>query len=148
MAQAGSSPSEILPQLEAARKLVLGDAHFYSQIVPGILPIVGSAAAVEVQRWGAEFLAETFATPTLADAQKEEICLDVLSFMNGILESATEDAIVVKSAIQAIASFYALLFRAMYVSPSYGAHRRQLPPAKCTAILSLVAISNLQRCAV
>jgi symplekin len=116
MAQASSSPSDILPQLEAARKLVLGDAHFYTQIVPGILPIVGPTAAVEVRRWGAEFLAETFATPALADAQKEEICLDVVAFVRGVLESPSEDALVVKSVIQAVASFYTLLFRAMYVS--------------------------------
>ena len=115
MAQASSSPADILPQLEAARKLVLGDAHFYSQIVPGILPIVGSTAAVEVRRWGAEFLAETFASPALADVQKEEICLDVVAFIRGILDSPAEDVIVVKSAIQAVASFYTLLFRAMYV---------------------------------
>lgn len=119
MAQASSSPSGILSQLEAARKLVLADAHFYSQIVPGILPIVGPAANVEVRRWGAEFLAETFATPALADAQKEEICLDVIAFIRGILESAAEDVIVVKSAIQAVASFYTLIFRAMYVSEVY-----------------------------
>jgi symplekin len=116
MAQGGSSSSDILPQLEAARKLVLGDAHFYSEIVPGILPIVGPAAAVEVRRWGAEFLAETFATPVLADAQKEEICLDVIVFIRGILESPGQDVLVVKSVIQAAASFYTLLFRAMYVS--------------------------------
>ncbi len=116
MAQAGTSPSDILHQLEAARKLVLGDAHFYSQIVPGILPIVGSTAAVEVRRWGADFLAETFATPALGDPQKEEICLDVVAFIRGILETPTEDVVVVKRAIQAVASFYTLLFRAMYVS--------------------------------
>jgi symplekin len=116
MAQGGSLPSDILPQLEAARKLVLGDAHFYSQIVPGILPIVGPTAAVEVRRWGADFLAETFATPALGDAQKEEICLDVVVFIRDILESPAEDVFVVKSAIQAVASFYTLLFRAMYVS--------------------------------
>lgn len=115
MAQGGSSPSDILPQLEAARKLVLGDAHFYSEIVPGILPIVGPTAAVEVRRWGAEFLAETFATPALGDAQKEEICLDVIVFIQGILEAPAQDAIVVKSVIQAVASFYTLLFRVMYV---------------------------------
>jgi symplekin len=115
MAQAGSSSAEILPQLEAARKLVLGDAHFYSQIVPGILPIVGPTAAVEVRRWGAEFLAETFATPALADPQKEEICLDVVAFVRTILDNPAEDVVVVKSAIQAAASFYTLLFRAMYV---------------------------------
>lgn len=65
---------------------------------------------------GAEFLAETFATPALGDEQKEEICLNVVAFIRGILDSPVEDVIVVKSAIQAVASFYTLLFRAMYVS--------------------------------
>jgi symplekin len=127
MAQAGSSPSDILPQLDAARKLVLGDAHFYTQIVPGILPIVGPTAAVEVRRWGAEFLAETFATPALGDMQKEEICLDVVAFIHGMLESPAEDVIVVKSAIQAVASFYTLLFRALYVLQSF-THSRYVVP--------------------
>lgn len=116
MAQASSSPTEILPQLEAARKLVLGDAHFYPEIVPRILLIVGTTAAVEIRRWGAEFLAETFATPALGDVLKEEICLDAVAFIRGILETPGEDAAVVKSYIQAVASIYALLFRSMYVS--------------------------------
>lgn len=149
MAQAGSSPSEILPQLEAARRLVLGDAHFYSQIVPGILPIVGTTAAVEVRRWGAEFLAETFATPVLADAQKEEISLDVVAFIRGILECPAEDVVVVKSAIQAVASFYTLLFRAMYVSESTSLSfcvELAIPPCRPAGGKCLTLLRCITRC--
>lgn len=114
MAQSGSSLSEVLPQLEAARRLVLADSHFYPEIVPRILLIVGPAAPVEIRRWGADFLAETFATPALGDAMKEQICLDAVTFLRAVLETPDEDAIVVKSAIQAVASSYTFLFRSMY----------------------------------
>ena len=115
MAQGASAPSDAFAHLETARKLTLADAAHYSQIVPAILPTLAyeNNATVEVRRWGAEFLAETFASPALSDAQKEELCLVVLPFVRGVLELANEDALVVKNTIQAVASFYTLLFRSM-----------------------------------
>ena len=117
MAQAPASPAEMIPQLEAARKLVLGDAHFYTQIIPRILPIIGPGALLEVRRWGAEFLAETFASPALGLAQKEELSSVVLPILRGMLETPGEDGAVVKSVVQAVASVYALVFRKWYVTP-------------------------------
>src|SRR5947207_3153015 len=116
MAQPTAAPAEMIPQLEAARRLVLGDAHFYPQIVPGILPIIGPGAPVEVRRWGADFLAETFASPALGMAQKEELSSVVLPNLRGLLEIPGEDAAVVKSVVQTVASVYAVVFRKWYVT--------------------------------
>ena len=43
---AGVTPSaaEMIPQLEAARRLALGDAQVYNQVLPGILPIISTSA--------------------------------------------------------------------------------------------------------
>lgn len=111
------SVSEQLNQLESARQLVLGDAALYPQIVQGILPIVGANARVELRRWGAEFLAETFASPALGVQQKESLSIDVLQTIKDLLEIPGEDAGVVKSIVQTAASIYSLIFHHMYVLP-------------------------------
>ena len=126
MAQAAASPAEMISQLEAARKLVLGDALFYAQIVPGILPIIGPTAALEIRRWGAEFLAETFASPSLGYPQKEELSLVVLPVLRGMLEIPGEDDAVLKSVVQTIASVYALVFKKWYVSETLLHSRRSM----------------------
>jgi symplekin len=115
MAGATASAAEMIPQLEAARKLALGDPQVYNQVLPGILPIIGPAAHVEVRRWGADFLAEAFASPALSNAQKESLSSEVLPTLRVMLEAPGEDQEVVKSAIQAAASLYPLVFRRMYV---------------------------------
>ncbi len=115
MAAPGTSVTDQLAQLDAARNLVLGDAAFYPQIVQGILPIIGAKARLELRRWGADFLAETFASPALASQQKERLSLLVLQTLQELLENPGEDAGVVKSVVQAAASIYPLVFRHMYV---------------------------------
>jgi symplekin len=110
-----SSPAEMLSQLEAARKLALGDPQVYSQVVPGVLPLVGAGAALEVRRWGADFIAECFASPSLAHPQKEQLVADVLPTLRGYLDNDTEDQAVLRSAVQAAASLYPLVFKRMYV---------------------------------
>ena len=111
------SVTDQLTQLEAARKLVLADSVLYPQIVQGILPIVGANARLELRRWGAEFLAETFASPTIALQQKESLSVIVLQTLKELLEIPDEDTGVVKSVVQAAASIYGLVFRYMYVQP-------------------------------
>ena len=115
MAAPGSSPAEMLSQLEAARKLALGDPQVYSQVVPGVLPLIGPNAALDVRRWGADFLAECFASPALPNAQKESLVADVLPALRAYLENPAEDQAVLRSAVQAAASLYPLVFRRMYV---------------------------------
>lgn len=109
------SVTDQLTQLEAARQLVLADSVLYPQIVQGILPIVGANARLELRRWGAEFLAETFASPTIAIQQKESLSIIVLQTLKELLDIPDEDTGVIKSVVQAAASIYGLVFRYMYV---------------------------------
>lgn len=107
------------PSLVAARNLALGDGRYYPTIIPGVLPIIGGPNAnptVEVQRWGADFLAETFASPTWPSDAKETCALTVLPTLNEFINA--EDSSVVKSAVQAAATIYPLIYRHMYVPPS------------------------------
>jgi symplekin len=111
------SVEEQIRQLDDARKLVLSDANYYPQIIQGILPIIGPTARVELRRWGADFLAETFASPTVPAAQKENLALIVLEILISMIENPQEDNAVVKSVVQTAASIYPLVFRWMYVDP-------------------------------
>lgn len=104
--------SDQLIQLRKARSLVLRDAVFWPQIFQGVLPIV-SGPYVELRRWGAEFLAETFSTPTLDEAKKTELALLALDTLVGLIHEMEADLL--KNAVQASASIYPLLFRYMYV---------------------------------
>ena len=114
---AAASVAEQLTQLESARQIVLADSALYPQIVQGILPIVGANARLELRRWGAEFLAETFASPAVGSQQKEQLSLIVLQTLRLMLEDPNEDSGVVKSVVQAAASIYGFVFRYMYVLP-------------------------------
>jgi symplekin len=116
MAGPGASAAEMIPQLEAARKLALADPQVYTQVLPGILPIIGPAAPLEVRRWGADFIAEGFATPSLPSLQKEDLTPHVLPTLRSMLETPGEDSMVVKSVIQACASIYPFVFRTVYVN--------------------------------
>lgn len=89
----------------------------YPQIVTGILPIVGANARLELRRWGAEFLAETFASPAFAPVPKESSAVGVLGTLKDLLEIPGEDAGVVKNVVQTAASIYTLVFRYMCVQP-------------------------------
>jgi symplekin len=111
MAQMTDNVVDQVAQLNAARSLVLGDAAFYPQIVNGILPIVGANTKLELRRWGANFLAETFASPVLAVDQKEQLAPNVLQTIREILELPETDITVLQSLVQASASLYPLVFR-------------------------------------
>ena len=102
-----------LTQLNAARAIVLKDPLFYPQVVGGILPIIGATARLELRRWGAEFLAETFASPAISSQVKENMAVQVLQTLKDLLERPGEDIEVVKGVIQAAASLYGLIFRYM-----------------------------------
>ncbi|KAI9809008.1 MAG: hypothetical protein M1825_002297 [Sarcosagium campestre] len=107
----GISVEDQLTHLDAARKLVLGDAAYYPQIVQGILPVIDSNARIELRRWGANFLAETFSAPALALSQKETLSLVVLDTLMGMLDAPNDDAALLKGALQTFASIYPLIFR-------------------------------------
>ncbi|KAJ5088204.1 Protein of unknown function DUF3453 [Penicillium angulare] len=111
MAQATDDLANQVVQLNSARKLVLGDAAFYPQIISGILPIVGAHARLELRRWGADFLAETFSSPMLATAQKEQLAQNVLQSIQETLQLPETDSAVLQSLVQTVASLYPLVFR-------------------------------------
>lgn len=120
------SVSDQLSQLNLARQMSLSDPALYSQIVTGILPIIGTNARIELRRWGAGFLAETFGSPVIAVKMKEEMALSALQTLKEMLEMPGDgDTIVVKGAVQASASVYASIFKYMYVRPPCSLHRRQ-----------------------
>jgi symplekin len=101
-----------LDQLDSARALALGDGRYYPTIVPGVLPLIGanSKASLDTRRWGADFLAETFASPTWPSDAKEPVALTVLETLKEYLE-VVEDRSVIKDTIQAAASVYPLIYR-------------------------------------
>ncbi|SPQ17927.1 8a867f3d-b872-4770-b8b0-cd100491d299 [Thermothielavioides terrestris] len=105
------SVAEQLEQLNAARKLVLDNIAYYDRIVKGVLPIIGPTAALELRRWGAEFLAESLATPVLTMRDKENITVAVLDTLRRLIEGAGEDVIVLKACVAAAASAYPIALR-------------------------------------
>lgn len=115
MADPAMSVGEQLAQLDQARKAVLSDAKHYPQILHAILPIVGPDARIELRRWGADFLAETFASPALPAEDKEKLSMVVLKELRSMIENPNEDSSVVKSVVQTAASIYPHVFRWMYV---------------------------------
>ncbi|KAJ5825772.1 hypothetical protein N7474_002910 [Penicillium riverlandense] len=117
MVEATDHVADQVAQLNAARTLVLGDAALYPQIVNGVLPIIGAHARVELRRWGAEFLAEAFASPLLSAAQKEPMATTVLQTIRELSEVPDQDAAVMKGLVQAVASLYPPLFRHIVKHP-------------------------------
>lgn len=113
-----SALAQTLASLDSARAFVLKDPAIYPQVVPGVLPAIGPATPVEQRRWGADFLAETFASPVVSADVKEAMCIGsgVLDTLRGYLNrkeemGEDEDPAVVKSAVQCAASVYPLVFR-------------------------------------
>ncbi|KAG9188848.1 hypothetical protein G6011_07553 [Alternaria panax] len=118
--------SQTIQQMESARSLALGDGRYYPTIIPGVLPIIGYSEdqSLEIQRWGADFLAEAFASPTWPQEVKQQSAPSVLATLKAYLDNV-EDKSVVKSAIQAAASVYPLVYKHI-VSDSSDAQKWQL----------------------
>ncbi|EXJ78084.1 hypothetical protein A1O3_09245 [Capronia epimyces CBS 606.96] len=121
MAGVSASAAGMISQLDAARKLALADPQVYNQVLPGILPIIGPTAHVDVRRWGADFLAEAFASPSLSNSQKEQLSPEVTPTLRAMLEGPGEDPEVVKSVVQAAASLYPFVFRRIISHPNEAA---------------------------
>lgn len=117
MATSVGNVSDKISQLDAARNLVLGDTALYPQIVNGVLPIIGAHAELELRRWGAEFLAETFASPVLPVSQKEQLAPKALQTLQETLAVPERDTAVLKSMVQAVTCLYPLIFRHIIYNP-------------------------------
>ncbi|TIA85781.1 hypothetical protein D6C76_00729 [Aureobasidium pullulans] len=109
--------ADTIKQLNAARNLALADPALYPQVVPGLLRIVGAEAILELRRWGADFFAETFASPVLAQEHKQNLGLQVLDTLKAFLERPNEDTAVIKSVVQTAASIYPFIFRHIVANP-------------------------------
>ena len=99
--------------LQKLRRHVYEDAVHYVQIVPAILGIIGPSNPLQQRRFGADFLAEAFASPGLAVEQKQSIAITALETLRQYLETPDEDTAVIKSAVQASTSAYPLIFKHM-----------------------------------
>ncbi|EME48588.1 hypothetical protein DOTSEDRAFT_67585 [Dothistroma septosporum NZE10] len=111
-----ASPAETLQSLNSARDIVLKDHTLYPQVVLGVLQVIAYTAQLEVRRWGADFLAETFASQAVTADEKQQMAPTVLDTLKGWLNrkeltGEEEDTTVVKSAVQCAASIYPFIFR-------------------------------------
>ena len=111
MANTNLSVPEQIRQLNDARKLVLSDVQHYPSVVRGIVPIIKPSSSVELRRWGADFLAEAFATPALPNSEKETMQPYVLELMESMVNNEREDSQVLRSVIMTAASIYPLTVR-------------------------------------
>ncbi|KAF1832390.1 hypothetical protein BDW02DRAFT_530038 [Decorospora gaudefroyi] len=111
--------SQTIQQMESARSLALGDGRYYPTIIPGVLPIIGYSEdqSIEIQRWGADFLAEAFASPTWPSEVKQSSAPSVLATLKAYLENVNDKS-VIKSAVQAAASVYPLVYRHTVSDPN------------------------------
>ncbi|KAH0335226.1 hypothetical protein KCU81_g9107, partial [Aureobasidium melanogenum] len=114
---AQANVADTIKQLNAARNLALADPALYPQVVPGLLRIVGADAILELRRWGADFFAETFASPVLAQEHKQNLGLQVLDTLKAYLDRPKEDTAVIKSVVQTAASIYPFVFRQTVANP-------------------------------
>ena len=108
----GQSTAATLGQLTALRHETLKAPAHYSGVVPAILGVIGPGNPVDVRRFGADFLAETFASPQLGVEEKQNLALKVIDLLRQYLD-IDEDAAVIKSVVQASTSIYPLVFKHM-----------------------------------
>lgn len=102
-----------LKTLQEARRAVLNEPSYWSNMVASILPICGPNNPVELRRWGAEFISEAAATPAVPRAVKEDVCLKILTTLRMLIEEDGLDEVVMKSVILAAASVYPLVVKWM-----------------------------------
>lgn len=101
----------VLGQLVQLRELALADASNYKKIVPAVLSSTGAGNPLDQRRWGADFLAETFASPVLAVEHKQDLGLGVLDLLRQNLEAPNEDTSILKNTVQIATSIYPLIFK-------------------------------------
>jgi symplekin len=100
-------------KLVEARKLCLLNADNYIPLIPTILPIIAANTSLELRRWGADFIAETLASPMLSDEDKRTLTLQLLPLLKDYLEFPSQDDAVVMSTLSAAASAYPIIFKYM-----------------------------------
>ncbi|KAI5817140.1 hypothetical protein BZA77DRAFT_43080 [Pyronema omphalodes] len=102
-----TSPTAQIAQLSSVRDLVLKDPSYWPQVVETVLSVI--TGKIELRRWGADFLAETFSTPVVDPRAKGELalkCLDTILLL--VQEKETN---ILKSIVQCAASIYPMVFK-------------------------------------
>lgn len=100
-------------KLVEARKLCLLNPENYVKLIPTILPIIPANTPLELRRWGADFIAETLASPVLPAEDKQALSLQLLPLLKDYLEVPSQDDDVVMSILSAAASVYPIIFKYM-----------------------------------
>lgn len=118
-----ASTADTLKSLNSARDILLRDHTLYPQVVPGIIQVIAPNAHLLQRRWGADFLAETFASQVVTREEKQQMSLVILDTLKGYLGrkemmGEDEDTNVVKSAVQCVASLYEFVFRHTATTPT------------------------------
>ncbi|KAK6532942.1 hypothetical protein TWF281_007112 [Arthrobotrys megalospora] len=125
-----------LEHLNQAKKLVLQDPNFYPDILKGILPIiVASDGAIELRRWGSEFLADTFSSPRITPQTKQELALTCLEHLLTLLNELETG--ILKNVIQCSSSIYPLIFRYICHNKSETAVWQQMIAVKAKVLSML-----------
>ena len=103
-----------LQHLKDARAIVLKQPDYWPQVLTTSMGMVTSTnSLIEVRRWCADFLAESFSTPMIDLSAKQELAVTCL---DGLLQLSEEtEAGILKSVVQCSASVYPIIFRYMYV---------------------------------
>lgn len=102
-----------MSRLLEARRLCLLNAENYIKLIPTIRPIIAANTSLELRRWGADFIAETLASPVLSADDKETLSLQLLPLLKDYLELPAQDDAVVMSTLGAAASAYPIVFKYM-----------------------------------
>jgi symplekin len=105
-----ATTAQTIASLNDARILALADASHYPEIVKGVLPLIGPNAAIELRRWGSDFLTETFSSPILPLKEKEKLSVMTLELFRNLLELPGEDVAVVKNVVQSVSNIYPLVY--------------------------------------
>ncbi|TID17127.1 hypothetical protein E2P81_ATG09683 [Venturia nashicola] len=118
-----------ISSLNQARALALVDPSMYSKVLPAVLPILSYTnnpnLSLELKSWGADFLAEIFSSPILSSDDKQAMVIQVLPVLReflqlpgGVSTTPIDQIGTVKSAIQAAASVFPLVFRYTIRNPN------------------------------
>lgn len=104
-------PKEQLAELNRFREYALRDANHYPNIIAYVVRCAGPASSLELRKWGADFLAEAFASPTLSPDRKQLLALKLLTTFKAYLDDSNQDAGVLRSVVQVLTNVYPYVFR-------------------------------------
>lgn len=105
------STSGHIQQLNAVRLHALESPDTYDGLLRQIVPLLQTSAPLDLRRWTADFISETFANQALHPDKKQPLAIAILPHLQQSLEAEAQDAAVIKSLVQAATCIYPLIFR-------------------------------------